>query len=335
MRNAIRKRALFALLAVLAVPAFGQTDITKFANALESSSEVLERALISTSALGLNWSDAYIGQIVGVPPHFGVGVSLGFTGVSLEKLEPVFEELGMSISDMELPVNFLPIPTMAGELRVGGFYLPFDIGIKALPLPQMHFGDFSVKYTMVGGDFRYNILKDRGVFPAVSVGAGLTWTSLDLGAKLGTDTNIDLAPLSSYGVGGAITVGAPNVDFAVRNTTLDLKVQASKKFFIVTPYLGLGLSYGWSSLDFEGKTNITSAATGTGNWQQAIEDATGIKIPNAGNTTMSREYKYNGFGFRTYGGLSFNIAVIKIDLTGLYDIVNANWGASLGLRFQL
>ena len=91
MRNAIRKRALFALLAVLAVPAFGQTDITKFANALESSSEVLERALISTSALGLNWSDAYIGQIVGVPPHFGVGVSLGFTGVSLEKLEPVFE----------------------------------------------------------------------------------------------------------------------------------------------------------------------------------------------------------------------------------------------------
>jgi hypothetical protein len=43
---------------------------------------------------------------------------------------------------------------------------------------------------------------------------------------------------------------------------------------------------------------------------------------------------YNGFNFRVFGGLSFDIFVIRIDLTGIYNS-SGNLGANLGIRFQL
>jgi hypothetical protein len=50
---------------------------------------------------------------------------------------------------------------------------------------------------------------------------------------------------------------------------------------------------------------------------------------------VSSEIKTVDFGMRIFGGLSFNIAVIRLDLTGMFNFFDQSFGAGLGLRFQL
>jgi hypothetical protein len=136
-----------------------------------------------------------------------------------------------------------------------------------------------------------------------------------------------------------ISMGKPVMDFTIQNTTLDFKVQASKRLLIFTPYLGLGASYGWSTTNF----SVTSTITHTGNlpistWVNLIQQYfPGVTIPYTGNTAtgMEKEVKYDGLGFRAFGGTSINIFVLRIDLTGMFDIINGNWGAGLGARIQI
>jgi hypothetical protein len=341
MKKSQKIFVVLLILALAALPVSAQvnnTNILKLENAINDAAEILGKAMITNSGIGLNWSDAYIGQLIGLPPHFGIGASAGFTSISLSKLESIYKEFDSDgIDSLDLPVNFLPLPAAAGEIRLGGFFLPFDIGIKALPLPSMDMGnDISFKYLMVGGDIRYALMKDQGWKPAISVGIGLTYTDVDFKSSMGGNTVISLNELdtilgTSVYTGSTLTIGSPEMDFSMSNITLDLKVQISKKLFIITPYLGLGASYGWSTVDFGASTTVTDSGLPSG-WKDDIKDATGISVDD---TSLGKSIKYNGFGLRGFGGLSLNIFVLRFDVTGLYDIVNQYWGASLGLRIQI
>jgi hypothetical protein len=334
MKSVKKTIVVLILLTVLAIPVFADTSITAVEDAIDDVGKILGKAMITNSALGLNWSDAYIGQLIGVPPHFGIGISAGFTAIPLSKLESIYEQFGGNTDELDMPVGFLPLPTVAGEIRLGGFFLPFDIGIKALPLPEMDIGDAKLKYLMVGGDLRYALLREQGWRPAISVGIGLTYTNISLKSSIGDTTNIDLYGLTpSYGSSEHLIIAAPDLDFSMKNTTLDLKVQISKKLFIITPYLGLGFSYGWSTVDFEASTTIDGTnVSSSNNWKQDIAALTGISISD---TSLGKSIKYNGMGLRGFGGLSLNIFVVRLDVTGLYDVLNQYWGASVGFRIQI
>ncbi len=43
----------------------------------------------------------------------------------------------------------------------------------------------------------------------------------------------------------------------------------------------------------------------------------------------------NGWGFRAFGGTSFNLAMLKLDLTLMYNLVGGNYGGSISGRIQL
>ena len=38
---------------------------------------------------------------------------------------------------------------------------------------------------------------------------------------------------------------------------------------------------------------------------------------------------------RLYGGVSVNLFIVKIDVTGMYDLLGGNYGLTLGTRIQL
>jgi hypothetical protein len=333
MKSVKKTVVVLILLAVFAMPVFADTSITAVEDAIDDVGKILGKAMITNSALGLNWSDAYIGQLIGVPPHFGIGISAGFTAIPLSKLESIYEQFDDDgIDSLDMPDGFLPLPTVAGEIRLGGFFLPFDIGIKALPLPEMDIGEAKLKYLMIGGDLRYALLREQGWKPTISVGIGLTYTNVSLKSSIGDSTDIELDGLGSSYSNDYLTITNPNLDFSMKNTTLDLKVQVSKKIFIITPYLGLGFSYGWSTVDFGASTTVIPSSGTPGTWQDDIKNATGISISN---TSLGKSIKYNGMGLRGFGGLSLNIFVLRLDVTGLYDVLNQYWGASLGIRIQI
>jgi hypothetical protein len=332
----------FALLTLVSLRAFGQMgNLDKFKNALDNMAIIMEKGLISNATLGLNWSDAYIGQLAGVPPHFGIGISAGVTAIPSGKINAVIEEL--SGSKMDVLAGFVPIPAAAGEIRLGGFLLPFDIGIRALPLPELNLMDNThFQYTTVGVDLRYAVLQDRGYTPAVSIGAGFNYTGAKLGTSVDQGQTISLEPLNNLpgqqGLwnGKTIRIEDPEMAFQLQNTTLDLKVQVSKRLAIFTFYAGSGLSYGWSSFDFDVtvKNNLNQFGTLPADWRELFKQYTGIEIP-ADLRGMHKGFKYDGFGFRFYGGLSFNLGWFRIDPAVMYDLVNENLGAGLNIRIQV
>jgi hypothetical protein len=317
-------------LAGISFSAFAQSDLRDVQNGVMAFSEDLAKALPFNSALGLNWSDAYIGKVT--DGHFGAGISVGVTTMGMSSIQRLVTSFG---TDISLDWNKMPIPAYAIEGRVGGFFLPFDIGLKFGILPSINMFGISLDYLQVGGDLRYAILDgiDNPELPNVSLGFGVSYL------KGGIVTSADTSQTISFGNNDSIRLGDAAVNLEWNTVSLDLKAQISKTFAIVTPYLGLGGSYAFSSAGYSvdapitmNGQPITQADINTIN--SYLRDY-GLEEVDVSADGISSILKINDFSFRGFGGLSLNLAAFRLDLTGLYSLLDGNFGGSVGLRFQL
>ena len=290
-------------------------------------------ALPFNASMGLNWSDAYIGRIFpSRPPRFGIGVTAGFTTMSLAPIENLLNEFGF---DDGLPslggLNGFPLPGMMIEGRVGGIFLPFDVGFKVGFLPSIDMDPFEVDYFLIGGDIRYALLHSRRFLPTISVGVGLTHLRGGIGAGLGGETvSFDLGAL---GINETLTISSdPHIALDWSTTTLDFKTQISRSLFIITPYLGFGASHGWSRVSYALDANIETGGN-IAEVREALQEI-GISL-DEGLDRLSSEVGINGWNFRVFGGFSLNLFVFRLDITGLYSFRDNNLGTTVGLRFQL
>ena len=328
-----RKLIIIALLlfAGISLLAFGQ-DLKDIQKGVASFSEDLSKSLPFNSSLGLNWSDAYIGKLFpSAPPHFGVGGSFGFTTMELPAARKLAGYLGYKIP---FDTNKMFLPAYTAEARIGGLFLPFDIGVKFGYLPPIGLWgtDMNMNYLLVGGDIRYALL-DGTILPKISLGVGLDYLSGSVGGKVGNQQKI------SYG-GNSITLEKPDVNLKWDTLSLDLKLQISKSFLIITPYLGLGGSYAWSEAGYSVDAKVTNSS-GLTLTQADIDmvnaylNSQGLDGMDVNHTGISSMVKNSAFGFRAFGGFSINLVVLKLDLTGLYSFLDKNYGGSFGVRFQL
>lgn len=326
MNKQIRK-IFFALLLVVGIsfPVFtlSPTDLGELQKEVASFSGDLAKSLPFNSTLGLNWSDAYIGKLFpSVPPHFGVGGSFGFTTMDMPALEKLAGYLGYSLP---FSTNKMFLPGYTAEGRIGGFFLPFDIGFKFgyIPPTGLWGSSMNMNYLLVGGDIRYAVL-DGKVLPKISIGVGLNYMNAGVGGKVGEEQVINFD--SNY-----IKLEKPDVNLKWDTLSLDFTAQISKSFLIITPYLGLGASYAWSSAGYSVDANVTGD-------KQDINDylsSHGLDSMNVDSSGISSIVKNSAFSFRAFGGFSINLMVFRLDFTGLYSFLDKNYGASFGFRFQL
>jgi len=332
---------LTILTAALAVPGFSQSqDIESLQRGAESMSKALSAALPFNSTLGLNWSDAYIGQLLGVPPHFGVGVSAGATTVKADEMKSLLTTLGIDTGSFP---NLVPIPAAVAEARIGGFLLPFDIGVKGGYIPpevgktiQDATGGLNLDYLAAGADIRFALLKGGLLLPRVSLGVGVNYMKGGLGTTLSGGQSFTY----TYGTDTyEIAASDPELGLSWETTTVDLKAQISKGFLIFTPYAGLGASYGMSKAGYYIQSNIKYDGSDiTDTELQTIKDTltqAGITPPDISATGISSYFANNGWAFRAFGGLSLNILILRVDVTGLYNLSDNSYGGSVGVRFQL
>jgi hypothetical protein len=310
-------------------PVFSQTmppvnDLDRIQAGIAGFTNSMAEALPLNSTLGLNWSDAYIGKLIGVPPHFGVGVSAGFTTIKPEAFHEMLNRFGVSLpAGMDA---FVPFPAYTGELRLGGFGIPFDLGFKAGYLPPVDLGKGTeFNYFLIGGDFRYAILEEKAIIPGLSVGLGAYHLSGGIGAPLPEQT----FKFKNY----TIKSGNSRGDFNWETTTLELKAQISKKIFIITPYLGAGLNYSWVKAGASVNGNLDYSTQNYSDINKALQNG-GVLGFNFEDNGFSSVMETSGIGFRAFGGFAFNILAVKLDLTGMVDLYG-NLGASFGIRFQL
>lgn len=344
-------KRFFLIVACVAFNAFSvmSQNLGAIQDGAEEVVDTLAVALPFNTTIGLNWSDAYIGQLLGVPPHFGFGVSVGATTVEIGSIDELLAELGYSLP-AELDYG-LPLPAAVAEARIGGFLLPFDIGIKAGYIPESTAesisdiaGGLTIDYLLVGADLRFALLKGNLIMPSVSLGLGFNYMKGGLGTTIGGDQVYSFDEPSPSTTTHYLRASSPEVGLLWESTVVDLKAQISKSLLIFTPYLGAGASYGNTTVgydlssDIEYSTDGVSYApidqTGIDALTDALETA-GFSVPDLSDTGLSYESAIQGWAFRAFGGLSINLLVIRLDVSGLYNFSDGQVGGSIGLRVQL
>jgi hypothetical protein len=315
-------------------PAPPDASLSALKKSVDDFATNLAYSLPFNSSLGLHWSSAYIGDF----PKFGVGISFGFTTMDTSSFEAVFKQFDRTLPDLSGFGGF-PIPGWTVEGRIGGFIpkVPFDIGLKfgILPLKELSPELKQFDYLMIGGDIRYAIMKEFLVFPAVSVGIGFNYLSGAMGVSAGNDKTFsfqDPGSKENY----TLELGAPAILLPWETASLDFKAQISKNFGVVTPYLGIGASTGWSTAGYEVSTKVKAKKGDQDVDLSEVKDilTNAFGIEDLSTTGFGATTKINKWSGRLFGGLSFNMALFKLDLTAFWNFYDNRYGVSIGARIQ-
>ncbi len=335
-----------ALMILMIVPIAAQSsiDFNTMQDQFETFAESTAEALPLNASIGHQWSDAYIGQLFAFPPHIGIGATFGITTIPLDSVTSVFEDLGISIpSEVDALSKYggVPLPGYSIDGRIGGIFIPSDIGVKfgVLNQDQVVSLPFDLEYNHFGVDFRYALLKGNTILPKLSVGVGYNYV---FGA-LGFDTNLGTTEITSFTAPDNTTydlsLTEPSLRFVWESSVIDLKAQISKQILFLTPFAGVGASVGLSKAG--GGLYSQLLLNGDPITDQEIDtiktafEAAGVSPPDISSEGLIVHSGVNGWTFRAFGGFSLNILIAKIDLGAVYDFIGGYWGASLGARIQL
>ena len=290
------------------------------------------------------WADAYIGKLFpSLPPHFGVGISLGGTKMDMTGLKDAataFEGMindfvpdsgDSSITDQlkgtvdfgSIPDIFV-MPTVSIDARIGGIFLPFDIGISAMMTnpslfsvdlsdpnsltsmsAPMNFNAFgfngSADYLTLGIDIRYCILDGGVILPKVSVGAGYNITKGSFGIssdKSGVDANMNLS---------------------FNTQVIYVQAEVSKSIMIATVFGGARALVSNTSTSWAWNINGTKSLGGK-NLIISGEDSGSCNADTTSSTYQDGKWDFSGVQPQLYAGVGFNFLVFQTSLSVCADI---------------
>lgn len=298
-------KKIFVILAFIAFSAgafardYSAADVN---NCLSDLSIIMNKTLPNAASQQNVYSQAWIGKVFpSAPPHFAVGLEAGVTKLDLSPLGTVAEIFKVG----SLPNTFI-YPTITGNVRVGGFFLPFDFGFSCM---YMNFSKlkavsdgFGVKFFDIGGDVRYALLKGEGALPQISLGLGYYY----LGGKISLDKD-------------GVSAG---IEYATH--TLFGQVQVSKTFLFFTPFIG-----------FRG---IFSKSDTKWNWavtnERIASAASYIGTETSGSGSEKASWT-DCFIPQIYGGFGIKASFFALNLSGSYDFKHSIWNGNLSMRFQM
>ena len=265
------------------------------------------------------YAEAFIGKVFpAVPPHFAVGFNTGFTHLNTQGLADAADTLGIDgvKSDLYFPV-------LNADVRIGGVFLPFDIGFSFMTLDVSSMipmdAKFSAEFLTFAVDARYALLEDGLITPAISVGVGYSMNSGSFNASNSdAETNIDYDVKTLYGqVQISKTLNVPVVKIGF------------------TPFIGLrGVISNYSN-DWSWKYKGESLSK--------IQDAAklaNLSIPALNGDGTASSDGFGGFQPQVYGGVGFNFMLIQLTASACADLRHIGgddnlWSGALSLRAKL
>jgi hypothetical protein len=328
---------------------FGQetTSVKDIANDLSDFSKDMDGSLPFMASIGLGWSNTYIGQLVNIPPHFGIGLSMGMATLKLDNLNALVNKFGYTCDNGFMDKQLFPVYTL--DIRVGGFKaLPFDVGIKWGFVPYVPIFKKDVRYSLsiYGLDFRWEITKGFDQTPSVALGFEIDGVSGGLthegSATLGGIDNFD-----NIIIGGNATAGP-----IWESLVFILKMQVIKSFWgpHISIYGGLRLGAAFSKTGYQliGGNDIMIVTNGD---YSPLKD-----LPGAAKRQLAADLKaasQNGTSFlidddniicliesfspalSMYQGVAFAFSnKTYLDIALMMDILHFEVGASIGFRYQ-
>ena len=311
-----------------------QKIIPTVKDGFEGFAEALVYAIQDSSTLQNTESAAWIGYLIpGV--HFRLGFDASVATLDIDPLLKMTSALGydLDLSDATDSISGIPVignydhhlifPTVALNARLGGLFLPFDIGLSLLSIDTRgnlesvwpsDIGDkFNINYLTFGLDFRYKLWSFGPSLMNVKV-SGLTGFYITKG-----------------GVEAAVDQGSADFDFNQIAGTLG--VQATGHLAFIDVFLGTKLV-----TNFYSKVSLKAKP----NWREIME----IDDPRAMDLAVALMPEEIGFeeegGWGEhfelnpvfYGGLGLSAKIIRLGIGASYNVTSENFGATVNLRFS-
>lgn len=287
--------AIVSPLTAQTLPAVSE-KLSTLENSLNSLSKTVNNVIPNSTSQQNVYAEAWIGKLLpSIPPHFAVGIETSVTKLDLSSLNDA-----LTVFDMKgaVPSSFV-FPTISANCKIGGLFLPFDIGFSFMTINWKDlvtsFKDIKMDYFTIGGDIRYALLKGDFLWPQVSIGAGYYYTKGSIGYQK------DPAKVK--------------LDF--KSQILMANLQVSKTFLFFTPYVGFRGIFSKTDSTWLWNVNADSYALGS----------------LTGTNTVSTNFG-NSFIPQVYGGFGLKLGVFELALNGSWDFKNQIWGAALSGRLQ-
>lgn len=314
----------------------------------ESLIQEFEVILPGANSLSGIQPDAFIGKVFPSPlPHLSVGVNASVTPVkagfvsdnmkavsgavtsALKSTGAISESESFSF-DFQFP-DTLPYPAASVSARVGGFVLPFDIGLWGVTTGSVFhnksIGNSPVldfEYTALGADVRYAILEGNGIFPKVSIGAGYQFVRQNIGISFSKGFTIQSGFQDEDGtpISGNAKIDS-GFNLKIDTHTFFGQIQVSKTFLIVTPYLGLKALFTTASCGYDWK------------YESYLENTKINALSDKASKNYIRTYSEVGIQTQIFGGVSLNLAFFQTCLNAAYNFSSQMFTGSLGVNFKL
>lgn len=321
-------KKIIAVAAVLGTAGFAFADIRDIVSAIQEGAPAFTSTIndglddfaeelgiaVPQAAVQQNvYADAFIGKVFpSVPPHFAVGFNAGLTHINTEGLAAAAGKLG--IKDIDDNYYF---PMMNADVRIGGVFLPFDVGLSFMKLNNLDFAaagtDLAIDFFTIAADVRYAILKDGLVKPGLSVGAGYSYNSGSF--EIGNDD------------------AEASVGFKVHTMYVSAQVSKSLNIPVVkigfTPFVGVRavLSKYDNDYDWKVKNSMAVAAANLAN----------VAISGSGSSSQNT---FGNFQPQLYGGLGFNFMVVQLTGSVCADLRHLGtgsklWSGAVSLRIKM
>lgn len=287
------------------------STISNIENNVEDFSKDFSFSMPMSSSQQNIWADAYIGKIFpSVPVHFGFGVNASATKIDTSGLAKVAK-----IFDIDDIKNSYYLPYASFDLRVGGVFLPFDLGImftKFGPFDANTNGmSLNIDLLTVGFDLRYAILEGNLILPKWSVGLGYIYNKGSLGFG---NNDVD-------------------VDFDYKMQTMFVETQVSKTIFIFTPFVGI------KALVTKSNTNYDWKLKGSVYNTVAAYNTSSLIRTSGSHSYKSDEFDFSNIQPVLFAGCGINFFVLQATLSVSADLKHFNdkklWGGAFSLRFKL
>ncbi|MCX7025484.1 MAG: hypothetical protein NT080_12855 [Spirochaetes bacterium] len=318
-------------------------DITEFQTTFEDFTGAFAATLALNSTVGNTWSDAYIGAF----PHLGAGLSLGFTSTDPDQTVKMFEILQQPVPDWASETG-LPVPAVAATVKLGFLFIPIDLGLKVGFIPKA-VGDaldpVKAEYTNVGASIRFRVLKDNILLPEISLGGSVNYLEGSVSMPVGDSESV--AYNDGAGTTWTLDFTKPEMKLAWKTTTVDMNAQISKNlFFLLTPYVGGGITLGTSTVDGGVESDMLFGGAGPDadynddlvinidDLKDALADA-GQTVPDFSATGFMYSAENSDPVIRIYGGASLNLLILVADFQAMYVPETKNLGLSVNARIQL
>lgn len=259
-------------------------------------------------------------------------------------MTPLFNDLSAAVP-AAIDQFGVPIPAVGLSAKIGLPFLPIDVGLSGGYIPQS-VGDqlkgmtrVSVDYKNIAAQVRVDLLRENLLLPDISLGVGVSYQEGTVTTSLGLPSQTLLNSVSIGSDTWTVVAPSPDLTLGWKSTNVDATLQVSKSFLIFRPYAGLGYTMGSSTVTGGVSSNL-SVSNGSGpSTADALAAAIAAYAPNSYPTFSTAGFIYTTTAstpmFRVYGGLSFEILVLKFDAQVMYVPASQNLGATFMARFQI